>query len=95
MELELETVGGDGGIPRGRMPPLGPGDMGGPGGSPWILRDSQDLSGPVYPADSPPADICRDSENHIKADPDPPPNLEPPLEVSTHYGCEVSLCSSV
>ncbi|XP_056626587.1 voltage-dependent T-type calcium channel subunit alpha-1G isoform X1 [Triplophysa dalaica] len=80
MELELETVGGDGGIPRGRMPPLGPGDMGGPGGSPWILRDSQDLSRPVYPADSPPADICRDSENHITADPDPPPNLEPPLE---------------
>ncbi|KAA0725121.1 Voltage-dependent T-type calcium channel subunit alpha-1G [Triplophysa tibetana] len=80
MELELETVGGDGGIPRGRMPPLGPGDMGGPGASPWILRDSQDLSGPVYPTDSPPADICRDSEKHIKADPDPPPNLEPPLE---------------
>lgn len=83
MELELETVGGDGGIPRGRMPPLGHGDMGGPGGSPWISRDSQDLSGPVYPTDSPPADIRRDSENHIKADPDPPPNLEQQLEVSS------------
>ncbi|KTG05374.1 hypothetical protein cypCar_00009154, partial [Cyprinus carpio] len=77
MELELEAVGGDGGISRGHMPPLGHGDVGGPGGSPWISRDSRDMSGPLYPTDSPPADIRRDSEDHIKTDPDPP---HPPLE---------------
>lgn len=87
MELELEAVGGDGGISRGHMPPLGHGDVGGPGGSPWISRDSRDMPGPLYPTDSPPADICRDYEDHIKTEPDPPDNLEPPLEVS---GCEVS-----
>ncbi|XP_055032530.2 voltage-dependent T-type calcium channel subunit alpha-1G isoform X4 [Misgurnus anguillicaudatus] len=76
-EMELEAV--DAGMSRGHISPLGPGDMGGPGGSPWISRDSQELSGPVYPTDSPP-DIRRDSENHIKADPDPPLNSEPPLE---------------
>uniref|UniRef100_A0A8C2AQQ9 Voltage-dependent T-type calcium channel subunit alpha n=1 Tax=Cyprinus carpio TaxID=7962 RepID=A0A8C2AQQ9_CYPCA len=79
MELELEAVGGDGGISRGHMPPLGHGDVGGPGGSPWISRDSRDMSGPLYPTDSPPADIRRDSEDHIKTDPDPP---HPPLEVT-------------
>uniref|UniRef100_A0A673FN55 Voltage-dependent T-type calcium channel subunit alpha n=1 Tax=Sinocyclocheilus rhinocerous TaxID=307959 RepID=A0A673FN55_9TELE len=87
MELELEAVGGDGGISRGHMPPLGHSDVGGQGGSPWISRDSRDMSGPLYPTDSPPADIRRDSEDHIKTDPDPPHNLDPPLEVS---GCEVS-----
>ncbi|XP_052427023.1 voltage-dependent T-type calcium channel subunit alpha-1G isoform X3 [Carassius gibelio] len=71
MEL-LEAVGGDGGIHRGHMQPLGHGDIGGPGGSPWISRDSRDMSGPLYPTDSPPADIRRDSEDHIKTDPDPP-----------------------
>ncbi|XP_067224756.1 voltage-dependent T-type calcium channel subunit alpha-1G isoform X6 [Chanodichthys erythropterus] len=80
-ELELEAAGGDGGISRGHMPPLGPADMGGPGGSPWITRDSRDLSRPLYPTDSPPTDIRRDSEDHIKTDPDPPHNLEPPLEI--------------
>ncbi|XP_052467536.1 voltage-dependent T-type calcium channel subunit alpha-1G isoform X10 [Carassius gibelio] len=80
MELELEAVGGDGGISRGHMPPLGHGDIGGQGGSPWISRDSRDISGPLYPTDSPPADIRRDSEDHMKTDPDPPHNLEPPLE---------------
>uniref|UniRef100_A0A9J8AI12 Voltage-dependent T-type calcium channel subunit alpha n=1 Tax=Cyprinus carpio carpio TaxID=630221 RepID=A0A9J8AI12_CYPCA len=79
MELELEAVGGDGGISRGHMPPLGHGDVGGPGGSPWISRDSRDMSGPLYPTDSPPADIRRDSEDHIKTDPDPP---HPPLETT-------------
>uniref|UniRef100_A0A8C1MZ53 Voltage-dependent T-type calcium channel subunit alpha n=1 Tax=Cyprinus carpio TaxID=7962 RepID=A0A8C1MZ53_CYPCA len=82
MELELEAVGGDGRISRGHMPPLGHGDVGGPGGSPWISRDSRDMSGPLYPTDSPPADIRRDTEEHIKTDPDPPQNLEPPLEVT-------------
>uniref|UniRef100_A0A671K9D1 Voltage-dependent T-type calcium channel subunit alpha n=1 Tax=Sinocyclocheilus anshuiensis TaxID=1608454 RepID=A0A671K9D1_9TELE len=82
MELELEAVGGDGGISRGHMPPLGHSDVGGPGGSPWISRDSRDMSGPLYPTDSPPADIRRDSEDHIKTDPDPPHNLDPPLEVT-------------
>ncbi|XP_048026083.1 voltage-dependent T-type calcium channel subunit alpha-1G isoform X13 [Megalobrama amblycephala] len=79
-ELELEAAGGGGGISRGHMPPLGPGDMGGPGGSPWISRDSRDLSRPLYPTDSPPTEIRRDSEDHIKTEPDPPHNLEPPLE---------------
>ncbi|XP_051770008.1 voltage-dependent T-type calcium channel subunit alpha-1G isoform X12 [Ctenopharyngodon idella] len=82
-EMELEAAGGDGGISRGHMPPLGPGDMGGPGGSLRISgdsRDSRDLSRPLYPTDSPPTDIRRDSEDHIKTDPDPPHNLEPPLE---------------
>ncbi|XP_051523062.1 voltage-dependent T-type calcium channel subunit alpha-1G-like [Myxocyprinus asiaticus] len=79
-ELELETIGGDGGMSRGHMPPLGLGDVGGPGGSPWISRGSQELSGPMYPTDSPPTDIRRDSEDHIKADPDPPYNMAPPLE---------------
>lgn len=88
-EMELEAAGGDGGISRGHMPPFGPGDMGGPGGSPWISRVSGDLSGPLYPTDSPPADIRRDSEDHIKTDPDPPHNLEPPLEVSGNARCEV------
>uniref|UniRef100_A0A673FQ30 Voltage-dependent T-type calcium channel subunit alpha n=1 Tax=Sinocyclocheilus rhinocerous TaxID=307959 RepID=A0A673FQ30_9TELE len=82
MELELEAVGGDGGISRGHMPPLGHSDVGGQGGSPWISRDSRDMSGPLYPTDSPPADIRRDSEDHIKTDPDPPHNLDPPLEVT-------------
>ncbi|XP_056111696.1 voltage-dependent T-type calcium channel subunit alpha-1G isoform X7 [Rhinichthys klamathensis goyatoka] len=82
-EMELEAAGGDGGISRGHMPPFGPGDMGGPGGSPWISRVSGDLSGPLYPTDSPPADIRRDSEDHTKTDPDPPHNLEPPLETTT------------
>ncbi|XP_042623709.1 voltage-dependent T-type calcium channel subunit alpha-1G-like isoform X9 [Cyprinus carpio] len=82
MELELEAVGGDGRISRGHMPPLGHGDVGGPGGSPWISRDSRDMSGPLYPTDSPPADIRRDTEEHIKTDPDPPQNLEPPLETT-------------
>ncbi|KAK7122565.1 hypothetical protein R3I94_019619 [Phoxinus phoxinus] len=81
-EMELEAAGGDGGISRGHMPTLGPGDMGGPGGSPWISRVSGDLSGPLYPTDSPPADIRRDSEDHIKTDPDPPHNLEAPLETT-------------
>ncbi|XP_059387034.1 voltage-dependent T-type calcium channel subunit alpha-1G-like isoform X3 [Carassius carassius] len=80
MELELEAVGGDGRISRGHMPPMGHGDIGGSGGSPWISRDSRDISGPLYPTDSPPADIRRDSEDHMKTDPDPPHNLEPPLE---------------
>lgn len=88
-ELEAEAAVGDGGM-RGLIPPLGTADMGGPGGSPWISRDSRDLSGPLYPTDSPPADICRDSEDHIKTDPDPPYNLEPPLEVSGNARCEVS-----
>ncbi|XP_039520815.1 voltage-dependent T-type calcium channel subunit alpha-1G isoform X4 [Pimephales promelas] len=79
-EMELEAAGGDGGISRGHLPPFGPGDMGGPGGSPWNSRVSGDLSGPLYPTDSPPADIRRDSEDHTKTDPDPPHNLEPPLE---------------
>uniref|UniRef100_A0A673LXL2 Voltage-dependent T-type calcium channel subunit alpha-1G-like n=1 Tax=Sinocyclocheilus rhinocerous TaxID=307959 RepID=A0A673LXL2_9TELE len=82
MALELEAVGGDGGISRGHMPSLGHGDVGGPGGSPWISRDSRDMSGPLYPSDNPPADIRRDSEDHIKTDPDPPHNLEQPLEVT-------------
>ncbi|XP_051770006.1 voltage-dependent T-type calcium channel subunit alpha-1G isoform X10 [Ctenopharyngodon idella] len=84
-EMELEAAGGDGGISRGHMPPLGPGDMGGPGGSLRISgdsRDSRDLSRPLYPTDSPPTDIRRDSEDHIKTDPDPPHNLEPPLETT-------------
>ncbi|XP_059387038.1 voltage-dependent T-type calcium channel subunit alpha-1G-like isoform X7 [Carassius carassius] len=81
MELELEAVGGDGRISRGHMPPMGHGDIGGSGGSPWISRDSRDISGPLYPTDSPPADIRRDSEDHMKTDPDPPHNLEPPLEI--------------
>ncbi|XP_048026079.1 voltage-dependent T-type calcium channel subunit alpha-1G isoform X10 [Megalobrama amblycephala] len=81
-ELELEAAGGGGGISRGHMPPLGPGDMGGPGGSPWISRDSRDLSRPLYPTDSPPTEIRRDSEDHIKTEPDPPHNLEPPLETT-------------
>ncbi|XP_051530187.1 voltage-dependent T-type calcium channel subunit alpha-1G-like [Myxocyprinus asiaticus] len=79
-ELELETVGGDGGMCRGHFPPLGPGVMCGPGGSPGISRDPQELSGPVYPTDSPPADIHRNLEDHIKADPDPPNSMAPPLE---------------
>uniref|UniRef100_A0A672PQL6 Voltage-dependent T-type calcium channel subunit alpha n=1 Tax=Sinocyclocheilus grahami TaxID=75366 RepID=A0A672PQL6_SINGR len=82
MALELEAVGGDGGISRGHMPSLGHGDIGGPGGSPWISRDSPNMSGPLYPTDSPPADIRRDSEDHIKTDPDPPHNLEQPSEVT-------------
>lgn len=89
-ELELEAAGGDGGLSRGHMPPLGPSDMGGPGGSPWISRDSRDLSRQLYPIDSPPTNIRRDSEDHIKTDPDPPHNLEPPLEVSGNARCEVS-----
>uniref|UniRef100_A0A8C1G883 Voltage-dependent T-type calcium channel subunit alpha n=1 Tax=Cyprinus carpio TaxID=7962 RepID=A0A8C1G883_CYPCA len=40
------------------------------------LEDSRDMSGPLYPTDSPPADIRRDSEDHIKTDPDPP---HPPM----------------
>ncbi|XP_051958809.1 voltage-dependent T-type calcium channel subunit alpha-1G-like isoform X2 [Xyrauchen texanus] len=79
-ELELETVGGDGGMSRGHMPPLGLGDVGGTGGSSWISRGSQELSGTMYPTESPPTDICRDSEDHIKADSDPPHNMAPPLE---------------
>uniref|UniRef100_A0A671SVZ1 Voltage-dependent T-type calcium channel subunit alpha n=1 Tax=Sinocyclocheilus anshuiensis TaxID=1608454 RepID=A0A671SVZ1_9TELE len=81
MALELEAVGGDGGISRGHMPSLGHGNVGGPGGSPWITRDSPNMSGSLYPTDSPPADIRRDSEDHIKTDPDPH-NLEQPLEVT-------------
>ncbi|XP_051968196.1 voltage-dependent T-type calcium channel subunit alpha-1G [Xyrauchen texanus] len=79
-ELELETLGGSGGMYRGHLPPPGPGVVGGPGGSPGISRDSQELSGPVYPTDSPPTDIQRNSEDHIKADPDPPNSMAPPLE---------------
>lgn len=78
LELELEAVGADGGMTSGgHISPLAIGDMGGSGGSPWISRGSQDRG---YPTDSPPANIRRDSEAHIKAD--PPPDLEPPLEVS-------------
>ncbi|XP_056326058.1 voltage-dependent T-type calcium channel subunit alpha-1G [Danio aesculapii] len=80
LEQEMEALGRDRDIHRGHMPRLGSGDLGGPGGSPWISRDHRDLSGPLYPIDSPTADIRRDFEDHLRTDPDPPPNLEPPLE---------------
>nr|XP_017214024.2 voltage-dependent T-type calcium channel subunit alpha-1G isoform X6 [Danio rerio] len=80
LEQEMEALGRDREMQRGHMPRLGSGDLGGPGGSPWISRDHRDLSGPLYPIDSPTADIRRDFEDHLRTDPDPPPNLEPPLE---------------
>nr|XP_021336024.1 voltage-dependent T-type calcium channel subunit alpha-1G isoform X9 [Danio rerio] len=82
LEQEMEALGRDREMQRGHMPRLGSGDLGGPGGSPWISRDHRDLSGPLYPIDSPTADIRRDFEDHLRTDPDPPPNLEPPLETT-------------
>lgn len=89
LEQEMEALGRDREMHRGHMPPLGSGDMGGPGGSPWLSRDLQDLSGPLYPIDSPTADIRRDFEDHLRTDPDPPQNLVQPLEVSRNAVCEV------
>ncbi|XP_026875216.2 voltage-dependent T-type calcium channel subunit alpha-1G isoform X2 [Electrophorus electricus] len=74
-ELELEAAGESVGMSGGHISPLSLGEIGGPVGSPWISRDTQDRG---YPTDSPPADICRESTAHIKAD--PPQCLEPPIE---------------
>ncbi|XP_062859150.1 voltage-dependent T-type calcium channel subunit alpha-1G [Trichomycterus rosablanca] len=73
-EMELEAVGGDGGMTGGHISPLALGDMGGPVGSRWITRDSQDRG---YPTDSPTAAIRRDSTAHSKVD--PPQYQEPEL----------------
>ncbi|XP_035389090.1 voltage-dependent T-type calcium channel subunit alpha-1G isoform X11 [Electrophorus electricus] len=75
-ELELEAAGESVGMSGGHISPLSLGEIGGPVGSPWISRDTQDRG---YPTDSPPADICRESTAHIKAD--PPQCLEPPIEL--------------
>uniref|UniRef100_A0A4W4DYF8 Voltage-dependent T-type calcium channel subunit alpha n=1 Tax=Electrophorus electricus TaxID=8005 RepID=A0A4W4DYF8_ELEEL len=76
-ELELEAAGESVGMSGGHISPLSLGEIGGPVGSPWISRDTQDRG---YPTDSPPADICRESTAHIKAD--PPQCLEPPIETA-------------
>lgn len=75
-EMELEAVGGDAGMIGGHISPLALRDMGGPVGSRWISRDSQDRG---YPSDSPSASIRRDSTAHNT---DQPQGLEPPLQVS-------------
>ncbi|XP_058262463.1 voltage-dependent T-type calcium channel subunit alpha-1G isoform X8 [Hemibagrus wyckioides] len=73
-EMELEAVGGDGGMTGGHISPLALRDIGGPAGSRWISRDSQDRG---YPPDSPSAAIRRDSSAHKT---DQPQGLEPPLQ---------------
>ncbi|MCJ8738531.1 hypothetical protein PDJAM_G00036850 [Pangasius djambal] len=73
-EMELEAVGGDGGMTGGHISPLALRDIGGPAGSRWISRDSQDRG---YPPDSPSAAIRRDSTAHKT---DQPQGLEPPLQ---------------
>ncbi|XP_060795871.1 voltage-dependent T-type calcium channel subunit alpha-1G [Neoarius graeffei] len=73
-EMELEAVGGDGGMTGGHISPLALRDIGGPAGSRWISRDSQDRG---YLPDSPSAAIRRDSAAHRT---DQPQGLEPPLE---------------
>ncbi|XP_053094644.1 voltage-dependent T-type calcium channel subunit alpha-1G isoform X12 [Pangasianodon hypophthalmus] len=73
-EMELEAVGGDGGMTGGHISPLALRDIGGPAGSRWISRDSQDRG---YPPDSPSAAIRRDSTAHNT---DQPQGLEPPLQ---------------
>lgn len=90
-EMELEAVGGDAGMTGGHISPLALRDIGGPAGSRWISRDSQDR---VYPPDSPSAAIRRDSTAHKT---DQPQDLEPPLQVSESsrilgVGEFVSLC---
>uniref|UniRef100_A0A667YQL9 Voltage-dependent T-type calcium channel subunit alpha n=1 Tax=Myripristis murdjan TaxID=586833 RepID=A0A667YQL9_9TELE len=87
LELELQTDAGDGGA---RSPQLNPLSLGmermSSGGSPWRSAGGgdreQERGGPT---DSPPADITRDSVQ-IRAD--PPPCLEPPLEVRNLTGTE-------
>lgn len=93
-EMELEAVGGDGGMTGGHISPLALRDIGGPAGSRWISRDSQDRG---YLPDSPSAAIRRDSAAHRT---DQPQGLEPPLEVSEtstvlRVGGFVSLCRQV
>ncbi|XP_060714817.1 voltage-dependent T-type calcium channel subunit alpha-1G isoform X5 [Tachysurus vachellii] len=73
-EMELEAVGGDGGMTRGNISPLALRDIGGPAGSRWISRDSQDRG---YPPSSPSAAIRRDSSAHKT---DQPQGLEPLLQ---------------
>lgn len=75
-EMELEAVGGDGGMTGGHISPLALRDIGGPAGSRWISRDSQDRG---YPPSSPSAAIRRDSSAHKT---DQPQGLEPLLQVS-------------
>ncbi|KAF5906341.1 voltage-dependent T-type calcium channel subunit alpha-1G isoform X7, partial [Clarias magur] len=72
-EMELEAVGGDGGMTGGHISPLALRDIGGPAGSRWISRDSQDRG---YP-DSPSAVIRRDSTAHKI---DQSQGLGPPLQ---------------
>ncbi|XP_047673623.1 voltage-dependent T-type calcium channel subunit alpha-1G isoform X9 [Tachysurus fulvidraco] len=73
-EMELEAVGGDGGMTGGHISPLALRDIGGPAGSRWISRDSQDRG---YPPSSPSAAIRRDSSAHKS---DQPQGLEPLLQ---------------
>lgn len=91
-EMELEAVGGDAGMTGGHISPLALRDIGGPAGSRWITRDSQDR---VYTTDSPSAAIRRDSTAHKMLD--QPQGLEPQLQVSESsrilgVGAFVSLC---
>ncbi|XP_047673621.1 voltage-dependent T-type calcium channel subunit alpha-1G isoform X7 [Tachysurus fulvidraco] len=74
-EMELEAVGGDGGMTGGHISPLALRDIGGPAGSRWISRDSQDRG---YPPSSPSAAIRRDSSAHKS---DQPQGLEPLLQI--------------
>ncbi|KAF7705332.1 hypothetical protein HF521_020618 [Silurus meridionalis] len=73
-EMELEAVGGDEGMTGGHISPLALRDIGGPAGSRWISRDSQDRG---YPPDSPSAAIRKDSTAHKT---DQPQGMEPLLQ---------------
>ncbi|KAI5623256.1 voltage-dependent T-type calcium channel subunit alpha-1G isoform X2, partial [Silurus asotus] len=75
-EMELEAVGGDEGMTGGHISPLALRDIGGPAGSRWISRDSQDRG---YPPDSPSAAIRKDSTAHKT---DQPQGIEPLLQGS-------------
>ncbi|XP_046709345.1 voltage-dependent T-type calcium channel subunit alpha-1G isoform X8 [Silurus meridionalis] len=74
-EMELEAVGGDEGMTGGHISPLALRDIGGPAGSRWISRDSQDRG---YPPDSPSAAIRKDSTAHKT---DQPQGMEPLLQI--------------
>ncbi|GAA6069502.1 voltage-dependent T-type calcium channel subunit alpha-1G isoform X1, partial [Tachysurus ichikawai] len=80
-EMELEAVGGDGGMTGGHISPLALRDIGGPAGSRWISRDSQDRG---YPPSSPSAAIRRDSSAHKT---DQPQGLEPLLQAHAKSQC--------
>ncbi|TSK14715.1 Voltage-dependent T-type calcium channel subunit alpha-1G [Bagarius yarrelli] len=74
-EMELEAEGGNGRMTGGHISPLALRDIGGPAGSRWISRDSQDRG---YPPGSPSTALRRDSTAHKT---DQPHGLEPPLQI--------------